>query len=1571
MRSPLDFGNSEDFRQRLLKRNLIPYKKSPLSKTPPFSYEITPLRDSSVKDSPDKYIDDIIFAKDAYKLNQYGKQGGYLRVKDPGLLNNKKSNYGEYSIKNSVALSINRPELDKNLSKNYYTTKDNLKDSAIFIEQDENWFDPNLPKKGILYYWGEGANSFIPSTYSPYGILINNAETKANLAADSFITRLSAEKLNSILEERSNTFLSKIDTIQKFNKVISNIDDPLDVYNLITGRYPIIQPNWSITRPNNLIVAGGQFFIDLIGGELPFPNIVGSYFDESISLNGKQKKGLLGGKFQQKKTGSQLFYDNMGEGQRLVLYNNVNQNLYKPNYDRTGLVGSFLDLFTKNKSSYYIGSENLDISDIVSPVDDLPNDQFGRSIKSIVYGPTEVSKVYEGEDFNPPTGLNGVNYIDGGGIEGGLTWVSPKYKNNSGKNAGKGGEIFGDNGSKQSTFDSTESTNYTFKEGSILDDTQRIINSQPNGANRLKHVGNAMDQVSKVFNDGYKEITKGSRVKAYKYQDSTNLVGGSFQEYCRLFTKDSPYMTYDRLQKSNGITTEGRRMKSSVINKTYDLSISPKKGVSSNDAKKYMLSLENLAWRTTNMYLDLPECEKGPNGGRLMWFPPYDLKVSDSSVANWNSNDFLGRPEPVHTYKNTSRTGSIEFSIVVDHPSILNVITNRVLEKESNSEKINGILSSFFAGCLKYDIYELAKIYNTMKLSELEELQAMVKEVTSVKDQVSYIKRTVITGKDPGTPAEVETPNDGTDNRFEKYKEYAFYFDNDVPKTTTTNYGELFGSYTGSSIYTTSESKNFMNLYVIDNFTYLNDFINESNKFLKDNDGSTLTITLSSSASKPASDDYNKKLSERRGNSVESYLKDKIKSDKFKIIKNTLGETTGVVAKSNTPNTSNIVVPNCSEFGGNLITSVSAMACRRVAIKDVKAVRKVVAPKNEVIEPSITTSESEIKINKQIIERKLINSQEIIYKNVSKKVIQKLLSECDYFDTISETDSFLYNNIKEKLKYFTPAFHSTTPEGLNGRLTFLQQCVRPGDTIPTIRKDGVGEVRDAKNTAFGIPPVLILRVGDFFHTKIIPENLTISYDPLHWDMNPEGIGFQPMIAKVTLSFKFVGASGLSGAVDRLQNALSFNYYANTEVYDARADKTDNSLDNMDKKIEDFIREKEKKQEDDNNNNNNNNVVIIPNNNTIGVIDETNKKLDYYNLMVELVSAANTYISLINDKVQNISNKNGSAILFFLFENMKNTDGVYSTAPNSEFKLFGTPSLAYKDKLFEYIREFQKNIKNGNDDFIKNIDKEFKGSKTKEVDVVKLNYDKYTNKVILQLIKNIDGYLNDFINIQLTFHKVLSKVLVVLSKYSSKYGYDGFIDSSGIAKIYELTSYQVLIENVLKGVNEIIKNNILYYLNNKVNPNKILKGDEQYSFLYLLMYNSIMDNDVNNEFKNAIKISSNLSYKPNIDESNTKIFKIFDEYIKDVKDRFSDKNKEYNDGLAEFGLASKKALKSLKTEITLNKTNFIADYIEVLTPDNNMGTIFRNLNTGLNYDNDNTTWSINRDDFIITKNKLKI
>ena len=54
-------------------------------------------------------------------------------------------------------------------------------------------------------------------------------------------------------------------------------------------------------------------------------------------------------------------------------------------------------------------------------------------------------------------------------------------------------------------------------------------------------------------------------------------------------------------------------------------------------------------------------------------------------------------------------------------------------------------------------------------------------------------------------------------------------------------------------------------------------------------------------------------------------------------------------------------------------------------------------------------------------------------------------------------------------------------------------------------------------------------------------------------MNPEGVGLQPMFATVTLSFRFIGASDLSGPISRLQNAVSYNYYANTSLYDRHSD----------------------------------------------------------------------------------------------------------------------------------------------------------------------------------------------------------------------------------------------------------------------------------------------------------------------------------------------------------------------------------------------------------------------------------
>ena len=58
---------------------------------------------------------------------------------------------------------------------------------------------------------------------------------------------------------------------------------------------------------------------------------------------------------------------------------------------------------------------------------------------------------------------------------------------------------------------------------------------------------------------------------------------------------------------------------------------------------------------------------------------------------------------------------------------------------------------------------------------------------------------------------------------------------------------------------------------------------------------------------------------------------------------------------------------------------------------------------------------------------------------------------------------------------------------------------------------------------------------------------------MQWDLNPEGAGVQPMLANITMNFTFIGGQDISGPIERLQNAVTSNFYANASVYDNFAD----------------------------------------------------------------------------------------------------------------------------------------------------------------------------------------------------------------------------------------------------------------------------------------------------------------------------------------------------------------------------------------------------------------------------------
>ena len=172
---------------------------------------------------------------------------------------------------------------------------------------------------------------------------------------------------------------------------------------------------------------------------------------------------------------------------------------------------------------------------------------------------------------------------------------------------------------------------------------------------------------------------------------------------------------------------------------------------------------------------------------------------------------------------------------------------------------------------------------------------------------------------------------------------------------------------------------------------------------------------------------------------------------------------------------------------------------------------------------------------------------------IKESTVKRYDNEGEFFQTLSSDEPFLHHLISEKIKYFDPAFHSISPEGFNARLTFLQQCTRQGATVGNADNSST---TTAYNLAFGRPPVCVLRVGDFYYTKIIITSMSFQFGDATWDMNPEGIGMMPMYADISINFIFLGGSDLAGPIARLQNAVSFNYYANASVYDNRAEKVE-------------------------------------------------------------------------------------------------------------------------------------------------------------------------------------------------------------------------------------------------------------------------------------------------------------------------------------------------------------------------------------------------------------------------------
>jgi len=517
----------------------------------------------------------------------------------------------------------------------------------------------------------------------------------------------------------------------------------------------------------------------------------------------------------------------------------------------------------------------------------------------------------------------------------------------------------------------------------------------------------------------------------------------------------------------------------------------------SGSFKRFMLSIENLAWIGNTE--GLMDCEVGngdrdssnPAPGRIMWFPPYDLSFDENVSVAWEATNFIGRTEPIYTYNNVRRSGTLSFKVVVDHPSIL-------AETLKNSSVSDKYITDFFKGCTNIDDYLLllntiSDRVETEKITEVE--THIITEMNKVKEQT---KNSVITPE--SISYKIYFPN-------ASYSIDASYESGVGASPTQVSPGisgittEQYANRTDFSLNITGDG--YLNpslLSEFDNLTASGTTIGEG----------SVKVIINVGCTSAGGNPINSQIGPKRYEAAKAHVISKLGSKGISEDK--------------------IVV------SGSKACNSGAVTCPEVGYRDCKEEKESRYASIEIKYDVVTDTISETEVDDPI-NIKATATMETITK-ITKRA---LWSECDYFDYLEKEVPLLYQSLAKKLRYFSPAFHSTTPEGLNSRLTFLHQCTRPGPAISPKDKGN-------SNLAFGRPPICILRIGDFFHTKMVIDSLNISYEEKTWDLNPEGIGVQPMIATVRLSVNYIGGHSLDGPVKELQNALSINMYANTEVF---------------------------------------------------------------------------------------------------------------------------------------------------------------------------------------------------------------------------------------------------------------------------------------------------------------------------------------------------------------------------------------------------------------------------------------
>jgi len=559
---------------------------------------------------------------------------------------------------------------------------------------------------------------------------------------------------------------------------------------------------------------------------------------------------------------------------------------------------------------------------------------------------------------------------------------------------------------------------------------------------------------------------------------------------CRTFTIYDQYDRYDRVIKFNGNNERNSVLRDKVLPR-----IAPTVDDIDADKYNYFFTMENLALKD-----DVDDCEKGPNGGRWMWFAPYNVKMSDNNTINWSDMNFLGRPEPIFSYQNTVRNLSLSFSLLID----------------------------------------------TVK--EIQDVEPTIQNYYNYLYQCGQTAETQTT-KNKGeniVPTGETTPKNSTKEEKTFGKKLQYYFKNQGyiinstnPVYSTGNELEIASTINNNFVSELTDAANFLVQYMGD----------KSSKEIKMTFNGYTTGLISQTADTAFATSYNFALGMRRAYNLMTATINKYESIKGNLQSISLSTFSPPLPTSAIPDldTGTVTVKDKKRTYTQQLTNgikitivLESNPNTQVDKSDPNELR---VNQSDKISQRYAKVESIVSIVETIQEdRKIEITKELnVPENINNDEVTQKPQPCDEDKNLQFESLEVYNKFPtgfEKLNVFTPSFNSQTPFDFTKRYVFLHQLTRPSK-LKNISKE------NADNTIFGRMPVFVIRYGDFIYSKAIARSINFDITESTWDLNPEGMGAIPLMCNVTMDLTLIGGQSLAGPIDRIQTANDSNFIANS------------------------------------------------------------------------------------------------------------------------------------------------------------------------------------------------------------------------------------------------------------------------------------------------------------------------------------------------------------------------------------------------------------------------------------------